>query len=414
MAKRKVVEEVKEKKSKLSKLDQVTADLQKAYGNGTIMDLRNGAEPPIVSRFPVDSPRLGQIFGDGGLPQGRLIELFGPESSGKTSLACYCAGQIQKRKVNVIMPDGTKRTRQGQVIYIDVENSLDPEYALIQGFDVSKTILIQPDNGEMALDVAIAYAESGEVDLIVIDSIAALTPLAELEGEMGDQQIGLQARLVSKFLRKVTAIQKHNNCTIIAINQIRQKIGVVYGNPETTPGGNALKFYASLRLEIRKVEFITESTEVVGLRSRVKSLKNKTAPPMRKCMVDFYFDRGIDSTTEWLEFAVSSDVVKKSGSWFILPEGHNEGKKIQGLPSVANYYDEHPEEYAFVLAETKKRVFKRVDTEAEVTRVINEPSTGNTSRIKQEYDEDSGIIDSDGEYEEVGVQEEPDSEPETD
>lgn len=355
----------------LKELNQLTKKLQKEFGSGVVMNLANGDTPVSIHRFPVSSPKIGDLLGNGGTPQGRIIEIYGPESVGKTSLACYLAGQLQNTDVIVNDTKGELITRKGTVVYIDAENSIDPDFALVQGFDVKKTILVQPDNGEQALDIAIAYASSGFVDMIVIDSIASLTPLSELEGAMTDQQMGAQARMLSKFFRKATAILSKNNCTIICINQLRSKIGG-YGNPEVTAGGNALKFYASIRIDIRKVELIMEGDKAIGLRSKIKTVKNKTSPPMKVYEIDFFFDRGIDSFLEWIDFAISGAIIKQSGAWFTIPSLPD--KKFQGKKSVMEYYldPEHKKEYDEVVELVKVSVFGGFQKFDEVIREVGE------------------------------------------
>lgn len=344
----------------MDKLDKLIKDLQKEYGAGTVMDLRKrDSSLSNVERILVDSPKIGDALGNGGVPRGRMIEIYGPESGGKTSMATYLSGQFQKRDIEYMDDKGELKKRKGVVIYIDAEHAIDLQFAKIQGFDMSQSLLVQPDSGEDALDIAIKSAESGEVDLIVIDSVAALTPLAELEGEMTDQQMGLQARMMSKFCRKIKGILSEKKCTLIAINQIRMKIGG-YGNPETTPSGMALKFYSSVRIEMRKKEYILEKGEPVGLQISMKVVKNKTAPPMKRYLLDLDFKRGFDSTMEWIDFAVETEVIKKGGPWFHLPSG----EKIQGKLSVIDHYskEENKEEYEKVIEETRKRKFSGVSS----------------------------------------------------
>lgn len=343
----------------LAKLDKLVKDLQKNYGEGTVMDLRKGDDAvPKIERIPIDSPKIGDALGFGGYPVGRIIEIFGPESGGKTSMATYLSGQTQKRDIEYVTEKGEIKTRKGVVLYIDAEHAIDLQFAKVQGFDMNQAILVQPDSGEDALDIAIAAAESGEVDLIVIDSVAALTPLAELEGGMTDQQMGLQARMLSKFFRKVKGILSDNRCTLLAINQIRMKIGG-YGNPEESAGGKALKFYASIRLEMRRREYILEKTIPVGLQITMKVVKNKTAPPMKRYILDMDFKRGFDSTMEWIDFAVETDIIKQGGPWFHLPTG----EKIQGKLNVIDFYskEENAEAYKKVIEDTRIRKFSNTD-----------------------------------------------------
>jgi recombination protein RecA len=341
----------------MERLDKLIREAQKEFGTGTIMDLRKNASIPGVERIKVDSPKIGNALGNGGFPKGRIIEIYGPESGGKTSFSEYLAGQFQKEDFEYLTEKGEKKIRKGVVLFIDAEHSIDLEYAQVQGFMMSQAILVQPDNGEQAFDIAIKFAESGEVDLIVIDSIAAMTPLAEINANMDQQQMGLQARLIAKGLRKLNSIMSVNKCSLIAINQIRDKIGVMYGPTTTTPGGHALKFYSSIRIELRKREYIIGSdNETIGLRIAMKIVKNKTAPPMIKELLDMYFDRGFDATLEWIDFAIKYDLVKKSGAWFML---FNKEEKVHGKNSVIEYYskEENKEEYNKLIEETRKVAF---------------------------------------------------------
>lgn len=330
--------------------------MEKKYGEGALIK-SNSDVPSNIERIPVSSPKIGDVLGRGGIPRGRMIELYGPESAGKSSLACYLAGQVQ----NFEIPE---KNRKGRVAYIDAEHALDIEYAETFGFDASEALIAQPSSGEQALDIAIDLVESGEVDFIVIDSVAALTPKAELEGEMGDQQMGLQARMMGKAIRKLTAIMDRSKCTILFINQIREAIGVLYGNPERQPGGRALKFATSIRLEIRKIEFMNEKNEIIGLRSRLKGVKNKTAPPMKKHEVEIFFGRGFDTYLEWVDFAIQYGVIVQAGAWFKVPEKDD---KLQGKHGVIAYLKDRPEEYNKIIEETKKRMYPTVKKEDRVS-----------------------------------------------
>jgi recombination protein RecA len=301
-------------------LEKTLKELDKKFGKGSVFIGSNAEEKfRSIQRWKVDSPLISYILG-GGIPKGRIIELYGPESSGKTTLATYLGKQVQGQG--------------GRVAVIDAENSYDLEYARnVVGLNTDDIIFSQPDSGEQALEIAETLAATGEVDYIIIDSVAALTPLAELEAEMGDQQMGLQARLMSKACRKMRNILNTKDCTIVFINQIRMKIGVMYGNPETTPGGKALKFFTSIRLEVRKVEYITKGKDdPTGIKSRLKSSKNKTAPPFRKGEFVIDFSKGIDPTTEYVDFAVQYNIIEKSGSWY----SYNGDRLGQGKDNVVN------------------------------------------------------------------------------
>lgn len=488
-------------------LSKVVKGMSKEYGD-IIKGLGN---LPEVPRFPVESPKIGDILGEGGIPQGRVIELYGPESGGKTTIAYYLCGQIQKTKIRYIDKNNREIERMGQVAFIDAEHAVDPTYARVQGFDINESVFVQPDYGEQALDIAIKLAESGEVDFIVVDSVASLVPLAELEAGMSEQQMGLQARLLGKAMRKLVGVLHKKNCTLLLINQVRMKIGVMFGNPEcvtpdtlidvengkklfveeifekaeldwrtfeegdivdisdknievksvnpntreieykkvlnlvrkedtqivyvksarkknkilfkaspahkvyafvggewgyfpldqlqprfigindmgnpvelvieksdemspildfeveknrnyfangilshnTTPGGKAIKFHASIRLEVRKVEWIIENKVPIGLLVRLKGVKNKTAPPMRVQELEISFTKGIESKKEWVDFAVETEVITKAGSWY----SYNGQQIGQGKDRVVAFLEENPDIYATVISETRIRKF---------------------------------------------------------
>ena len=343
-------------------------DLNKKYGTGIIMDMSSDTLPE-VERVPVDSPSIGELLGFGGFPVGRIIEIYGENSSGKSSMAEYLCGQIQKHNCIVldkngnpkINKDGEVETRKGVVAYVDTENAIDLSYAEIHGLDVSKLILVQPENGEQALDIIRELAESREVDMIVLDSISATTPKAEIEGEMGDATVGLQARMFSKFFRIIANTLLKNRVTMICINQIREKIGS-YGGGVDTSGGRALKFYASIRLESRRKEYIEDKDEVKGIIIACKSVKNKTAPPMVKKLLRMYFDTSFDSAGEWVDQAIKYEIIKVGGAgWCEIPyikDGNVETQKIQGTESVRKFYlaSENKESYDYIVSEVKKRV----------------------------------------------------------
>ena len=298
--------------------------IEKSYGKGAVMRL--GDRPELnVDAIPTGSLALDAALGIGGLPRGRIVEIYGPESSGKTTLALHVLAEAQKRG--------------GEVAFVDAEHALDPVYAEAIGVDIDSMLVSQPDTGEQALDITEALVRSGALDVIVVDSVAALTPRAEIEGEMGDSFVGLQARMMSQALRKLAGAVAKTNCIVIFINQLRMKIGVMYGNPETTTGGNALKFYASVRLDVRKIEAIKNGTTLIGNRTRVKVVKNKVAPPFREAIFDIMYGEGISKYGELLDIAVEMELVNKSGSWFSVGD-----ERIgQGRDNAKQYIADHPE-----------------------------------------------------------------------
>lgn len=314
-------------KDRLSILDKVETDIRKEFGEEQIVDVDTIRSIP---RWQISSPNIAYVLG-GGMPKGRIIEMYGQESSGKSSIATMIGADIQRQ--------------DGFVVYVDAENSFDPVFAKMLGLltDKEHFRLVQAESGEAALDIAARYGASGVVDYIIIDSVSALTPLAEIEGSMSDQQMGLQARMMSKAMRKMTSDLHKAGTTVVFVNQIRQKIGISYGNPNVTSGGNALKFYSSIRMEVHKVENLTRGTgqnqEVVGIKIRVKGVKNKTAPPFRKVEVDFYFDGGLDSVKEYVEMAITQGLIDKAASWFTLPNGD----RVQGKDAVAEALRSNPE-----------------------------------------------------------------------
>ena len=314
-------------------LDTAIRQIEKNFGKGAVMRL--GDRPDLqVDAIPTGSLALDAALGIGGVPKGRIIEIYGPESSGKTTLALHIVAQAQKRG--------------GEVAFVDAEHALDPDYAARIGVDIDSMLVSQPDTGEQALEITDALVRSGAVDVVVVDSVAALTPRAEIEGEMGDTFVGLQARLMSQALRKLAGNISKTNCVVIFINQLRMKIGVMYGNPETTTGGNALKFYSSVRLDVRKIEAIKSGTEIVGNRTRVKVIKNKCAPPFREAVFDIMYGEGISRFGELLDIAVTLELINKSGSWFSVGD-----ERIgQGRDNAKQYIADHPE----LAAELEARV----------------------------------------------------------
>ena len=315
------------------------SQLDKTFGKGTVMRL--GDRPEMnVEAIPTGSLALDLALGIGGVPKGRIIEIYGPESSGKTTLALHILAEAQKRG--------------GEVAFVDAEHALDPVYASALGVDIDNLLVSQPDTGEQALEITDALVRSGAVDAVVVDSVAALVPKQEIEGEMGDTFVGLQARLMSQALRKLAGTINKTNCVVIFINQLRMKIGVMYGNPETTTGGNALKFYASVRLDVRRIEAIKEGGNVIGNKTRVKVVKNKVAPPFREAVFDIMYGQGISKWSELIDLAVQMDIIQKSGSWFSMGD-----ERIgQGKDSVKAYLQERPELAEQVEAQVRENLWK--------------------------------------------------------
>ena len=322
-----------ENAEKKKALEAAMSQIEKQFGKGSVMKLGEFKAMEIEA-IPTGALSLDIALGIGGVPRGRIIEVFGPESSGKTTLALHIVAEAQKMG--------------GEAAFIDAEHALDPVYAKHLGVDVDNLIVSQPDTGEQALEIAEALVRSGAIDIIVVDSVAALVPKAEIDGDMGDSHVGLQARLMSQALRKLTGVLNKSNTAIVFINQLREKVGVMFGNPETTPGGRALKFYSSVRLDIRRVENLKQDGEVFGSRVRVKVVKNKVAPPFREAEFDVVYGKGISKSGNILDLAVNLGIVEKSGSWF----GYNGTRIAQGRENVKKYLEENQE----IMDEIEKKV----------------------------------------------------------
>ena len=314
-----------EKDDKLKALDAALSQIEKQYGKGAVMKLGDPTAQMNVETIPTGSLSLDIALGLGGIPKGRIIEIYGPESSGKTTVTLHMIAEVQKRG--------------GIAGFIDAEHALDPVYAKNIGVDIDNLYISQPDNGEQALEITETMVRSGAMDIVVVDSVAALVPKQEIEGDMGDSHVGLQARLMSQALRKLTPVISKSNCVVIFINQLREKVGVMFGNPETTTGGRALKFYASIRMDVRRIEPLKQGGEMVGNRTRVKVVKNKIAPPFKEAEFDIMFGKGISKEGDILDLAVGLNLVNKSGAWFAY-----NGEKIgQGRENAKKYLAEHPE-----------------------------------------------------------------------
>lgn len=320
-------------------LESAILQIEKQFGKGAIMKYGEGAAMKNIDVIPTGCLALDIALGIGGIPKGRIIEIYGPESSGKTTVSLHIIAELQKQG--------------GVAAFIDAEHALDPVYAANLGVDLDNLYVSQPDNGEQALDIADYLVDSGAVDLIVVDSVAALTPKAEIEGDMGDSHVGLQARLMSQALRKLASITNKRNACVIFINQLREKIGVMFGNPETTPGGKALKFYASVRLDVRKADSLKDGTEIIGNRTKVKVVKNKLAPPFKSAEFDIVYGKGISQSGCVLDLAVASEIIEKSGSWFAY-----NGEKIgQGRDNAKNYLSNNPA----IMEEIKNKILAQIE-----------------------------------------------------
>ena len=315
----------KQNSDKLRALDAALSQIEKQYGKGAVMRLGENSTNMNVETVPTGSLSLDIALGQGGIPKGRIVEIYGPESSGKTTVALHMVAEVQKRG--------------GIAGFIDAEHALDPVYAKNIGVDIDNLYISQPDNGEQALEICETMVRSGAVDIIIVDSVAALVPKAEIDGDMGDSHVGLQARLMSQALRKLTGVISKTNCSVIFINQLREKVGVMFGNPETTTGGRALKFYSSVRLDVRRIESIRQQGEVIGNRTRIKVVKNKIAPPFKEAEFDIMFGKGISREGDVLDLAANLGVIVKSGAWYAY-----EGSKIgQGRENAKLYLAENPD-----------------------------------------------------------------------
>ncbi len=324
----------KNNQEKLKALDVALTQIEKAYGKGAVMKLGDSGANMNIEVVPTGSLSLDIALGLGGLPKGRIIEIYGPESSGKTTVALHAVAEVQKRG--------------GIAGFIDAEHALDPVYARNIGVDIDNLYISQPDNGEQALEITETMVRSGAIDIVIVDSVAALVPKAEIDGDMGDSHVGLQARLMSQALRKLTAAISRSNCIVIFINQLREKVGVMFGNPETTTGGRALKFYSSVRLDVRRVESLKLAGEVIGNHTRIKGVKNKIAPPFKEAEFDIMFGKGISKEGDVLDLAVNLNIIVKAGAWF----SYNDAKIGQGRENAKIYLSQHPD----IMAEVENKV----------------------------------------------------------
>lgn len=377
LAKKASVVRVTTKDDKKIALEGALKMIEKKYGAGAVMRLGQ-TETLNVDAIPTGSMRLDMALGIGGVPKGRIVEIYGPESSGKTTVALSVISQAQKLG--------------GEAAFIDVEHALDPNYAKALGVNTDDLLVSQPDSGEQALEIAEALIRSGAIDVIVIDSIAAMTTRAEIDGDMGDLHVGQLARLMSQAMRKLTAAISKSNCVAIFINQIREKIGVMYGNPETTPGGRALKFYASVRIEVRKGEVIKANGEIIGASTRCKVVKNKVAPPFKEATFDMMYGQGISRTGEVLDMAVELDIIKKGGSWF----SYKDQKLGQGRDNVKELLKNNPE----MMEEIEKQILERRN------EIINANKNPEIPKVVENTEDNIIIDDIDDEYEEFTPAEE--------
>ncbi len=353
-----------ERDEKLKALDAALGQIERQYGKGAVMKLGDPSVQMNVETIPTGSLSLDIALGLGGIPKGRVVEIYGPESSGKTTVTLHMIAEVQRRG--------------GIAGFIDAEHALDPVYAKNIGVDIDNLYISQPDCGEQALEITEMMVRSGAVDIIVVDSVAALVPKAEIDGDMGDSHVGLQARLMSQALRKLTAVISKSNCTVIFINQLREKVGVMFGNPETTTGGRALKFYSSVRLDVRRIEALKQGGEVIGNRTRVKVVKNKVAPPFKEAEFDIMFGKGISTEGDILDLAAENNIINKSGAWYAY-----EGNKIgQGRENAKQYLKDNPQ----ICAEVEKRVRElfnlEMDPEVETAESKSDTKAGTKDETK--------------------------------
>ena len=347
-----------DRNDKLKALDAALGQIEKQYGKGAVMKLGDSAAQMNVETVPTGALSLDIALGLGGIPKGRIIEIYGPESSGKTTVTLHMIAEVQKRG--------------GIAGFIDAEHALDPVYAKNIGVDVDNLYISQPDNGEQALEITETMVRSGAIDIIVVDSVAALVPKAEIDGDMGDSHVGLQARLMSQALRKLTAIISKSNCTVIFINQLREKVGIMFGNPETTTGGRALKFYASVRMDVRRIAAIKVNGEDVGNRTRVKVVKNKIAPPFKEAEFDIMFGEGISTVGDIVDLAAECSIINKSGAWYAY-----EGAKIgQGRENTKTFLKEHPE----IMREVELKVREYYGLQSDTTAVESSEKAAKSAR----------------------------------
>lgn len=349
---------------KLRALEAAISQIEKQYGKGSVMKLGDTSSQMKVETVPTGSISLDIALGQGGLPKGRIIEVYGPESSGKTTVALHAVSEVQK---------------QGGIAgFIDAEHALDPVYAKNIGVDIDNLYISQPDNGEQALEIAETMVRSNAVDIVIVDSVAALVPKAEIDGDMGDSHVGLQARLMSQALRKLTAVIAKSNCIVIFINQLREKVGVMFGNPETTTGGRALKFYSSVRLDVRRIESLKQQGEVIGNRTRIKVVKNKIAPPFKEAEFDIMFGKGISKEGDILDIASDIDIINKSGAWYAY-----NGEKIgQGRENAKKYLAENKELYNEI--EKKVRDHFNLDGEADDSSEEVKKESADSSKAQEQ------------------------------
>ncbi|BCJ95104.1 protein RecA [Anaerocolumna cellulosilytica] len=339
------------KEDKTRALESALAQIEKQYGKGSVMKLGDRAAHMNIETSPTGSISLDIALGLGGIPRGRIVEVYGPESSGKTTVALHMVAEVQKRG--------------GIAGFIDAEHALDPVYAKNIGVDIDNLYISQPDNGEQALEITETMVRSGAVDIIIVDSVAALVPRAEIDGDMGDSHVGLQARLMSQALRKLTAVISKSNCIVIFINQLREKVGVMFGSPETTTGGRALKFYSSIRLDVRRIESLKQGGDIVGSRTRIKVVKNKIAPPFREAEFDIMFGQGISKEGDVLDLAANENIVIKSGAWY----AYNDAKIGQGRENAKTFLKDNPD----IFAEIEKKVREKYEIAADVKETSDSP-----------------------------------------